>query len=71
MLKKLKNKIFAFFRPEPENWEEDPLSHPDLLNMSLNALADLPLEPPPAQKETLRAVNKKKLEFTKKLENTC
>ena len=51
MLKTIKRKITDFLRPQPENWEEDPLSHPELQKMSLHALADLPLEPPPAPKK--------------------
>ena len=30
---------------EAERWREDPLSHPDLRNLSSDQLADLPLEP--------------------------
>lgn len=30
---------------EAERWREDPLSHPDLHNLSSDQIADLPLEP--------------------------
>ncbi|TQV82275.1 hypothetical protein FKG95_08645 [Denitrobaculum tricleocarpae] len=31
--------------PSHNTWYRDPLSHPDLQKMSLNALADLPFDP--------------------------
>ncbi len=46
MLKYLKIRFPAFFLCQTVDWEADPLSHPDIQNMSMHALADLPLDPP-------------------------
>jgi hypothetical protein len=34
-----------FFRPAPDTYAADPLSHPDLAGMSQSELADLPFDP--------------------------